>query len=155
MGACQYEELSHGKTAKEAFHRAVEQAQYEYGHGGYTGTIAEKCDFTVFDLPPRVMAGKVVAALGWAALHMQFIDSPECVASYNDRTIVTRARREWEWLVSKFDARTVREMVRLYDDKWGPAVGFQVTGKVADRYRLYHPMKRGERVFLFCGFASS
>ena len=154
MGACEYQEMSHGKTAAEAFHRAVTQAQYEYGHGGYTGTIAEKYDFTVFDLPPRVMAEKVMAALRWAALHMQFTADPVCARQW-DRTQVTRAKREWEWLVSKFDADTVREMVRLYNDKWGPAVGFRVTGKQADRDRLYNTMKRGERVFVFCGLASS
>jgi hypothetical protein len=27
-----------------AFFAAVEEARYEYGHGGYTGTIAEKAD---------------------------------------------------------------------------------------------------------------
>jgi len=31
-----------GKTAQEAFDAAVAQARHEYGHGGYTGTIAEK-----------------------------------------------------------------------------------------------------------------
>ena len=154
MGACEFEELSHGKTADEAFSRAVDQAQYEYGHGGYTGTIAEKGEFTVFDLPPRVMAGKVIAALRMATLHVQFTRDPDCIQHW-DRTTVNRAKRDWDWLVSKFGPQVTREMVRLYDDKWGPAVGFQVTGKIADRYRLYHSMKRGERVFVFCGWASS
>lgn len=30
------------KDANEAFNQAVKDAQYEHGHGGYTGTIAEK-----------------------------------------------------------------------------------------------------------------
>jgi len=34
-----------GKTAQEAFDAAVAQARHEYGHGGYTGTIAEKQTF--------------------------------------------------------------------------------------------------------------
>jgi hypothetical protein len=42
MGACDFYEVAQGKTAREAFQRAVEDAQYESGHGGYTGTIAEK-----------------------------------------------------------------------------------------------------------------
>ena len=46
MGACDFTTLSSGGTASGAFNAAVEQAQYDYGHAGYTGTIAEKDDFT-------------------------------------------------------------------------------------------------------------
>lgn len=154
MGACEFLNLSHGKTADEAFGRAVESARWEYGHGGYTGTIAEKYEFALYDLPPRVMAEKVVAALSWAALHIQFTDSPETTQHW-ERTTIKRAKREYDWMVSKFGQNVTRQMVRTYDDKWGPAVAFRVTGKQADRYRLYNTMKRGERVFLFCGWASS
>ncbi len=45
MGAEQFTCKARGKTAKEAFRAAVEEARYENGHGGYTGTIAEKSDF--------------------------------------------------------------------------------------------------------------
>ena len=31
-----------GSSANDAFQKAKQEAQYEYGHGGYTGTIAEK-----------------------------------------------------------------------------------------------------------------
>lgn len=52
MGACDFSTIAKGKTAKEAFRTAVEDAQYESGHGGYTGTIAEKHEFRMIDLPP-------------------------------------------------------------------------------------------------------
>lgn len=45
MGACDFYYTETGKTAQEAFGKAVSQAQWEHGHGGYTGTIAEKHDF--------------------------------------------------------------------------------------------------------------
>lgn len=45
MGATNFVTKAKGKTAEEAFRSAVEEARYEYGHGGYTGTIAEKHDF--------------------------------------------------------------------------------------------------------------
>lgn len=38
-------------TAKDAFLAAREEAQYEYGHSGYTGTIAEKSDFKIIEVP--------------------------------------------------------------------------------------------------------
>lgn len=47
MGADCFVTTAKGKTAKEAFREAVDEAQYKYGHGGYTGTIAEKHDFTM------------------------------------------------------------------------------------------------------------
>lgn len=42
MGAQRFTVDARGRTAKEAFDAAVEQAQHDYGHRGYTGTIAEK-----------------------------------------------------------------------------------------------------------------
>jgi hypothetical protein len=47
MGAQQFRDEARGATVKEAFDSAVSEAQYEHGHGGYSGTIAEKREFTV------------------------------------------------------------------------------------------------------------
>jgi len=51
MGADTFEQRGRGKTAKEAFHSAVEEAAYEYGHGGYTGSLAEKVKFVMVGQP--------------------------------------------------------------------------------------------------------
>jgi hypothetical protein len=41
MGACQFKTRSYGKTAQEAYNRACEVAEDEYGHqDGYNGTIS-------------------------------------------------------------------------------------------------------------------
>lgn len=53
MGANQFQVTVQGKTAKEAFKKAREEAEYEYGHGGYTGTIAEKSDFLMITCPKK------------------------------------------------------------------------------------------------------
>lgn len=45
MGAEQFVTTARGKNAQDAFSRAIEQAQYDHGHSGYTGTIAEKSEF--------------------------------------------------------------------------------------------------------------
>jgi len=47
MGATNFYEFSSGETSTKAFNSAVKNAQYEHGHGGYTGTIAEKSSFTM------------------------------------------------------------------------------------------------------------
>lgn len=55
MGAEQFFVRMKGqyKNADEAFREAVEEAQFECGHGGYTGTIAEKNDFKMVEVPKR------------------------------------------------------------------------------------------------------
>jgi hypothetical protein len=42
MGAEQYVDIGRGKDMVDAFWKVVEASLYENGHGGYTGTIAEK-----------------------------------------------------------------------------------------------------------------
>ena len=51
MGAAGFTTTGTGSNAKEAFRAAVRPALYEEGHGGYTGTIAEKRDFVLLPLP--------------------------------------------------------------------------------------------------------
>ena len=64
MGATTFMTHAKGKTAKEAFLAAREEACYERGHGGYTGTIAEKDRFTMIQVPgdahPAEYAGKLI-----------------------------------------------------------------------------------------------
>jgi hypothetical protein len=54
------------ETADQAFDLATEQARYDYGHAGYTGTIAEKHDFILLKryatpLPDNTEAAHKVA----------------------------------------------------------------------------------------------
>lgn len=51
MGACDFRTRASGATAREAFNTAREDAQYENGHAGYTGTIAEKGSFKEIAVP--------------------------------------------------------------------------------------------------------
>lgn len=56
MGAQTFAERGVGKTAKEAFLAAREQALYDEGHNGYTGTIAEKSSFTLISKEAMTLA---------------------------------------------------------------------------------------------------
>jgi hypothetical protein len=47
MGAEVFSSRAAGKDADEAFQAAVKQAEWDYGHAGYTGSIAEKDDFVL------------------------------------------------------------------------------------------------------------
>lgn len=51
MGAETFGVRAKGKTAKKAFAAACEEARYENGHGGYTGSIAEKRSFVMIPVP--------------------------------------------------------------------------------------------------------
>lgn len=52
MGAETFTSAAKGTDLREAFSAAIEQAQYDYGHAGYTGTIAEKHDVVVIESTP-------------------------------------------------------------------------------------------------------
>ncbi len=45
MGAKEFRNSQSAATAEEAFRLLVEEAKYNHGHAGYTGTIAEKRSF--------------------------------------------------------------------------------------------------------------
>lgn len=83
---------SHYKSANDAFYSAKENAQYEHGHGGYSGTIAEKDGFRIVN-PPTGMSVR------------DFI----------------RAIEDYDGESSDVNP-TVREAWKIYDDKWGPAL---------------------------------
>lgn len=54
MGASQFVVVGKGKSAVAAFNSRVEKALYEYGHSGYTGTIAEKDRFVIIPCPSDI-----------------------------------------------------------------------------------------------------
>ena len=56
MGASEFYIVMKGTTAREAFNDARDDALYEWGHGGYTGSIAEKDTFVMIPLPDDVDA---------------------------------------------------------------------------------------------------
>jgi len=65
MGGCDFQNVYVGKgTPKEAFEELIESARHQSGHGGYTGTIAEKDCFIMRECPPRkdpeVYAGEMI-----------------------------------------------------------------------------------------------
>jgi len=97
MGATTFYNKGTGKDAAEVFNRLTEEAQHLYGHGGYTGTIAEKHGYEEFTLPENV---NIHEAKRLIYLHE---DGQEEEIPEGLRTIVKR------WY-------------EIYDDKWGPAL---------------------------------
>lgn len=73
MGACNFIEFGIGKTAAQAFASLVEEAEWEYGHDPYNGTISTtslsrrpaKVIRKRFTEKARQEAVKVAEADGW------------------------------------------------------------------------------------------
>lgn len=61
MGAEPFAIAAVGASAAEAFNAAVQRAQYDNGHSGYTGTIAEKGSYVM--VVESAMAPKDAVAL--------------------------------------------------------------------------------------------
>jgi hypothetical protein len=179
MGACDFTTVAWGRTPKEAFSAAVEDAQWEHGHGGYSGTIAEKHDFVLYQLPVRTKVGKVLDLMH-AAEAETYLDGVRERVAWLEASLVRTASAEkptvrkhireakanlkrQERDVAKFVRSAgplldlVRRAARTFDDKWGPAVAFEVTiaSEVAVYSRYQPKPKRGYRLFVFTGLASS
>jgi hypothetical protein len=65
MGATTFGTIGNLPDAKEAFDLVVNEARHKYGHGGYTGSIAEKQSFVIVDRTEhsRADAGDVAEQL--------------------------------------------------------------------------------------------
>lgn len=96
MGAEAFCEFIPGSDATVAFMEAVEQARYDYGHAGYTGTIGEKDSFVIYTPPAGV-------------------DSVEAVNAFEE-SYYGRP----EWADAAFDAAAAQ-----YNDKWAAAVAIK------------------------------
>lgn len=145
MGATEFTHVAFGKTAEEAFSEAIANAQWESGHGGYTGTIAEKGSFVLFAVPTRALDRVINGLSGyWEGCTME-------------DGLLKPSKEHWpKGFPAKYKP-LVRRMYNTYDDKWGPAVCVQLQGKAEEPYlaRKRSLRKRGLKTFYFCGLASS
>lgn len=179
MGACGFGDTAAGRDAQDAFNTAVRDAQYENGHGGYSGTIAEKSSFTLITLPKGVTPKKfwgwinAVEQNGYGGDDLQYAQenadrlkgrrgadfAERRVAAAKRLTAIKTAARKAARAVAAIPAEhriMVREAFNISDDKWGPALCVEITGKDAREFKTRHGMKgTRNRVFYFTGMASS
>ena len=126
MGACWFEDKAFGNGVEKAFKTATSQALWDYGHAGYTGTIAEKGSYAVVKTPPRYSSDTL---LSW-------VINPE------------RAPDKYkEW---------ARKAHKISDDKWGDCVAFKAPPAETKAYKESHGLKgKHGDLWIFCGWASS
>jgi len=127
MGSSIFVTVQEGASAQQAFHDAVERAQYDHGHGGYTGTIAEKDSFVVLTppsgIPPNLLMKYAYVCcniLGetwdWAADQQEPYDAKKRWLDYD---YVELTEPQWQ---------AALDIGRKVDDKWGPAGCFAAPG---------------------------
>jgi hypothetical protein len=109
MGAEAFQTGAHGKTMDEAFNTAVNDAAYDYGHAGYTGTIAEKQGYYLIGVPQGFN-------------HDDMIEGMER-AAYGD--FITPA---WEAFIKTQGAQEAERAASIYNDKWGQCIAMRMQG---------------------------
>ena len=113
MGATTFEaHIVTDEPLAVAFNATVEEAAYIHGHGGYTGTIAEKSSVVEFHLPEGVTPDDALQALS---------DSYDV---WTNGAMIPAKSPEWAGRCGPHHWETVR---RAYNDKWGPAVAIKTT----------------------------
>lgn len=156
MGAWEFYTIALGRNLEDAFTAAQEQARWEHGHGGYSGTIAEK--------PGAVLVGatgdpdrfhRLVLEAGQGKYRIGKDGHYREVRGSRDKALLVLQ----EWLnrygTLKVRPPTAQEVVDLHYDKWDECIAVEVTGKRAVTVKR----ERGragthDKVFAFTGYAS-
>jgi hypothetical protein len=137
MGGCGFENVGKGRSASEVFNKLVEEARYESGHGGYSGTIAEKGDFTIIPQPSQDTLRATLAQQIEHAKRSVAYSEKECANSSTPNTYLQQALeqsqktlRELESMNAQATIVATRDLLRHYtawyedkhqNEKWGPA----------------------------------
>jgi hypothetical protein len=94
MGAEVFYSTSKAKKPNEAFKECKEDAYWEHGHGGYTGTIAEKSGYSMSRKPKEIPANT------WIDMVEDFDEEDTDQEHYS----------------------ALKHDFNIYDDKWGDAL---------------------------------
>ena len=154
MGAQEFEVMSNGKDMAEAFTRAVDNAFYDYGHSGYTGSICEKPGAYLIPTPKGVTAQDVVDAIvtaqGWDSPRSVWPDmKPEFVEQQNKHYELADAA--FAKVVKWFGHAEAEKIIKMSDDKWDDAVAIEMTASECPQAAE----QDDDRWFFFFGWASS
>lgn len=140
MGAQDFTNVSQGKDAREAFNAAGDSARYEYGHGGYTGTIAEKHGFRMVDTKVYSWAD------GWARVR-------ELTDYVDDAEGYLQPRHPGFWHDKWGDAGCIEIDAATVPESHLPFRGKVVYADGTEKFLSPDPRK--QRWFIFFGVASS
>jgi len=156
MGGQDFDTISLGRTADQAYSKAVDDALYYSGHGGYTGTIAEKSGYVFFgQLSPRYSWERF-----WDILHnlmeLQWHGYWETLERDKAGNIIRRIKHRKSPVPPKLRHIFKDRILTVYEDKWGPAVCVELNPQETRKFKKsYGRSGTKDRTFLFCGVAST
>ena len=167
MGATDFSTIALGKDAADAFRTARDEAAWESGHGGYTGTIAEKGGFVQFTLKPRTNPLDAIGRVSRATYARHAEQYPEHYGKpkAEDLNAMKWLRERISgvvpyesapiWAQQRTPSDPAVYLLDTWDDKWGDAVCIEVTGQRAAKVKEQRGRKgTRDKVFLFFGMAS-
>ena len=111
MGASEYMNVGRGKTAQIAFDKVAANARHNHGHGGYSGTIAEKYSMVEFPRPKGMRRATVI----------QLIRDLSRIGFDDDGNPMT------DKVQAKYPKLRIAAMSEVYEDKWGPSLAIELS----------------------------
>jgi hypothetical protein len=146
MGATTFQTTATGKDASEAYKNAVDEAYYWNGHGGYSGTIAEKDGYDLWAIPalpeakPNDLGHKPDTLTRLSHACSWYLDHRFVWEDHKSKQVDPFANwkgSDWEWenlahddalvLVKAMGADKFLSLCYTYNDKWGPAVAVKLS----------------------------
>lgn len=175
MGATYTEQAAVGKTLREALTSAVREAEAYYGHQeGYSGAINSGSQTaSLVTLPPRMTFAKFQGILEDAeATDISYYEDEvrwarQSVAAKHKgakgrlakaERELAKARKQHERFIAKvekagLDSYDLDRYLEVYNDKWGGYLAVELRGKEKTQRLGGRRLKRGERLFVFFGYA--
>lgn len=132
MGAHSFQQDALGRDVGAAYVTAVSEAEYDYGHDPYNGTISTTRGFALVERPPSCrLSTERLIDLVWQA-HLG-----------EEKKVPIRLRG---WAI-----QTARQI-----EKWGPALALELTPTEArELRRRWRRSGTRDRAFVFFGLAAS
>lgn len=177
MGAWMTSQTGIGKTPAEAYRNAVAAAEAEYGHQeGYSGAInSGGHGFIVVDLPARMTFAKLQALLedadesdlSYWRDEVRYAQQAVAAKTRGAKGRLAKAQRDLraaEKRAAKIAAAITKagfssydfgRIAETYHDKWAGYVAVELRGAEKTRYLGGRKLRRGERLYVFFGYAPS
>jgi hypothetical protein len=156
MGACSFSEVQFGKSAQDAYDKAVKQALYEYGHDPYNGTISTTNGIQQVALPASLTPDEFELLI-WENRDGAIAPMP----------VRRKFKAEWErkWYLQKrkavvkfykLPAAEQQRILNIYPEKWGAALCYVLPPKEQRKYREMYSGYKGKhgKFYQFFGLAA-
>lgn len=132
MGATNIVVASFGKSVSEAYNKAVQEANDQYGHqDGYSGAINSSRGYTLVTLPSGI------TVKDWINYIEEFDEDGENthIPENVRKSYLSTIKRHWD----------------IYDDKWGPMLAMELHGEELEAMLKRNKLEN-TKVFIFAGF---